>query len=352
MPNSQTDFKLPGLSQGIESFNSLIVAIAFGYSGRWNARRLENHFHAFWNLVLTALVNDLAPCVLVIPQFQLDTFNISPFTGDDSIQTFSQLDGNKLTPDFSVALFRAVQRRIANQVTTRPLFPTEFNLWRQTRILTMKLPCIVELKRPATRAAQSREAFASELDSLMGLAQVNLDKQAELAFEWQLNMEKVVLIACCGEYWSWKAATRPIDTLSDSDILPPLLTNPDATDSGGHTGGPRPSNPHPKVKPERKPEKAKFFHYMDLGPHSMEYERADVNDAAPTDDEWTLNILFGSAASAQHFYLILQMQLSEQEGWEDQPVDVRLLWLYIFIYLFFSRLILILIWIWMKTSRI
>lgn len=88
MAPSHSDFELPGLaSRGLASW---IVAISFAYSGQWNSRRLENHFHAFWNVVFLDLVSNLTPETLVIPQFQLDIIDDEPLAPDDSIITTSQ----------------------------------------------------------------------------------------------------------------------------------------------------------------------------------------------------------------------------------------------------------------------
>jgi hypothetical protein len=103
MSHSHSDFELPGLaSRGLASW---IVAISFAYSGQWNSRRLENHFHAFWDLVFLDLVSDLTPETLVIPQFQLDIIDDEPLAPDDSIITTSQPDAKVLTPDFAIAVF-------------------------------------------------------------------------------------------------------------------------------------------------------------------------------------------------------------------------------------------------------
>jgi hypothetical protein len=96
MPHSPPDFELPGLSS--HRLASWIVAIAFAYSGKWNSRNLENHFYAFWSLVLLDLVDDLAPNTIIIPQFQFDTIDGTPVAPDDSIATTEVFTVPPLSP--------------------------------------------------------------------------------------------------------------------------------------------------------------------------------------------------------------------------------------------------------------
>ena|ERR1700734_3756285 len=47
-----------------------------------------------------------------------------------------------------------------------------------------------------------------------------------------------------------------------------------------------------------------FECYTELGEGGMETVKPNVEDTTPVDHEWFLPILFGSEASAQHFFLI------------------------------------------------
>jgi hypothetical protein len=157
MSSSHSDFELPGLSsRGLASW---IVAISFAYSGKWNSRNLENHFHAFWNLVLLDLVSDLAPHAIVIPQFEFDLLNGGPLVPNDSIATTPQAEAKEITPDFAIAIFHLVKRHISTTLSTLPpvVFPSTFNYWRNTKVRRMKIPLIAELKRPATRHAKYQQ---------------------------------------------------------------------------------------------------------------------------------------------------------------------------------------------------
>ena len=118
MSHSHSDFALPGLSS--RGLSSWIVAISFAYSGQWNSRRLENHFYSFWNFVLLDLVDDFAPDVIVIPQFQFDILDDTPLAPDTSKVTAAsaQAEAKELTPDFSIAVFDLVRRHISATLPT------------------------------------------------------------------------------------------------------------------------------------------------------------------------------------------------------------------------------------------
>jgi len=70
----------------------------------------------------------------------------------------------------------------------------------------------------------------------------------------------------------------------------------------------------------------KFIRYTELGKGVMEYVKPNVEDALPPNDEWSLPILFGSEASAQHFFLIHHFLEVEQlepgmQNQEDRQSD-------------------------------
>jgi len=66
-----------------------------------------------------------------------------------------------------------------------------------------------------------------------------------------------------------------------------------------------------------------FERYTELGEGGMETVKPNVEDATPIDDEWSLPILFGSEASAQHFFLIHQFLEAE---WEVRGVEDQVSW--------------------------
>ena len=346
MSYSHSDFTLPGLShRGLASW---IVAISFAYSGQWNSRRLENHFHSFWNFVFLDLVDDLAPDFIVIPQFQLDVLD-EPVAADTSISTFAEANAKELTPDFSIAVFNLVRRHIDATLPIPPLFPAEFNLWRNVRVNMMKIPLIGELKRPPSRRAKSRGAYLQDLLTCMWSAQDDLRKQAEHAFLMQPSMDEIILVACCGEWWSWMISLRAayvtqefklpqkvagpqdeikleeddrkpkVPELRTRECLPrPAKTHakgkyrdlsppsPSGSDKIPYTYKPGKRRPKgaPKKKEVKKKKEAEFIRYTELEEGTMECVKPNVEDAFPPENNWSLPILFGSEASAQHFFLI------------------------------------------------
>ena len=223
MSHSHSDFKHLGLSScGLESW---IVAIVFAYSGKWNSQNLENHIYAFWNLVLLDLVNDLAPDTIVILQFQFDTVNGAPVAPNDFIATIAQAKAKEVVPDFAIAIFHLVRCHISAMLCISPiLLPAMFNHWCNIKLGQTKIPLITEVKHPATHWAKFREHFGEALKVQMGFAQADLLKQAKHAFLMQPAAKKVVLLACCGECWSWMVSMRA--TCVEEFILPNFL-NPE-----------------------------------------------------------------------------------------------------------------------------
>ena len=311
--------------------------------------------------MLLDLVDDLTPDVIVIPQFQLDTINNGPLAPDTSKVTTAQADAKELTPDFSIAVLDLVRRNISDTLPTSPLFPEDFNLWRKVKVRMMKISLIAELKRPPSRTAKSRIVFLDDLLNRMESAQNDLEKQAEHAFVMQPSVDEMLLVACCGEWWSWMISTRahmmedvnlPQDVASlampptEEDELeeevPALRTRESLPRSakfhlkGRYREAPSPPPPSESDKvpynprsqaavgdgePEMKEGKdGNFMRYTELEKGTIEYLQPNVEDAIPPNDEWTLPILFGSEASAQHFFLIHRFLEAERlmPGAENQ----------------------------------
>ena len=92
-----------------------------------------------------------------------------------------------------------------------------------------------------------------------------------------------------------------------------------------------------KKEKKKKGKDVEFFRYTEFEEDEMEHVKLNVEDALPTDDEWTLPILFGSEASAQHFFLIHNFLEAERlmPGTENQvslypytnlDVNLTLIW--------------------------
>jgi hypothetical protein len=361
MSQTHSDFELPGFSsRGLASW---IVGVSFAYSGKWNLRNLENHFHAFWNRVLTDLVNDLEPDTIVIPQFQFGTLNDVPLALDESIAMTPQAEAKEIMPDFSIAIFHLVRRHTSPTLSIPPaLFPATFDSWRDIQVRQMKIPLIAELKRPPTRHAECKEDFTEALIVQMQLAHADLLKQVEHAFLMQPVAKKIVLLACCREWWSWMIATRAVHV--QEPVLQDLLKIEDEEESEvnitlhdipesrtqehlphrtknvakGTYCDPPPSPPCESEKVPYKPrprgskapggegdargqentKNVQFKRYTELKEGAMETVKPNVEDATPVDDEWSLPILFGSEASAQRLFLIHRFLEAE---WEVRGVE-------------------------------
>ena len=307
--------------------------------------------------MLLDLVDDLAPDVMVIPQFQLDTLDDKPLAPNTSINTNAQTDAKEVTPDFTIAVFDLVRRHISAELPIPPLFPADFHSWRDLRVNMMKIPLIAELKRPPSRRAKSREVFFQDMIVQMMSARRDLRNQVEHAFHMQPEVDEIVLVACCGEWWSWMISTRAAQVFSfpqdetalseeieesdDDDDVPELRTReslprlakmhpkgkyrearspPPPSDLDKIPYRPRSETADGEGNPNEEGADIKFIRYTELEEGAMEYVKPNVEDAMPPDNEWSLPILFGSEASAQHFFLIHRFLEAERlmPGTESQ----------------------------------
>ena len=182
--------------------------------------------------MLLDLVDDLAPDVIVIPQFQLDILDDKPLA-DTSITTTAQTAAKELTPDLPIAVFKLVRRHVPAALPVPPLFPADFNLWRDVRVNMMKIPLIAELKRPPSRRAKSRRIFSQDLRTRMDKAEEDLVKQVEYAFSYAAisgrdsisgMLRRMVVLdgfyACCPRLATGQDVARPPNRIGDTDDDP------------------------------------------------------------------------------------------------------------------------------------
>jgi hypothetical protein len=230
---------------------------------------------------------------------------------DVSIRTDPGANGDECIPDFSIMSVHAMHRYQSSS-STNPRFPA-LEDWDRLRIESAKPLVIAELKRPAPRSARDALEFRERLGGLMDLAIDDAEEQARLAFGVTLykELDEIILIAACGEWWMFRVATRK--GMPSEDIWDPLESPDEDGDddekvlynhrSQGKTPGPRVT--------------ASVQRYTDLGPDEMAVFNGDVEDAMPPADEWSKFILFGTEASNQHFFFIHRW-LKEQRG--EAPV--------------------------------
>ena len=309
---SHADFQPSGLVPPRKDTSAArwTVTATWAYSSRWNNRRLEHHFH-------------------VVPQYQIDSINKGPAGPNDSIATEAQKKAVEFTPDFSIVKSLVVPR--GNVPITIDAFP--ITSWNDFTVKAFTVPCIAELKRPPSRRSPSLRSFLRDLDGCFGFASASLEKQVENAFAMQSkNVDKVIMVACVGEWWSWKIAKREsyiFDSGSSSnDILLPSLFAPGPSEKPPRSQPPReaknddsrrkamdlhdepikssdklPYSPRRKGQKRAKERSDHAIRYTDLG-HEMEPVKEDVEEATPIDDEWSGYILLGSPASNQRLFLI------------------------------------------------
>ncbi|KAF8066596.1 hypothetical protein FPV67DRAFT_1495641 [Lyophyllum atratum] len=306
MSNSHSDFVLPGLATNRHGPATLIVTLVYAYSRRWNRRRLEHHTYAFWDKVLSYLIADLEPNVFHIPQ--LSIHNPPSQYPDSSFRTDAGANGDETIPDFAIMGADATNWSV-NSTTMSPKFPP-LEKWRDVKIHSLKPLVIVELKRTATRSAQTVASFIDNLRLSISAAQVAAEDQAILAFEAFKELKEIILIAAAGEWWTFKHVRKgSLDKFQLEGLQDQLPYNQRQGKKGSKT----------KSKPQVLP----FIRYTDLGPHEMETLKADVEDAMPETNQWSLNILFGTEVSNQRFYLIHHW-LGEQRGEVGDPYDETL----------------------------
>ncbi|KAF8876397.1 hypothetical protein BD779DRAFT_1560484 [Infundibulicybe gibba] len=344
----------------------LITTIALGYSGNWNARRLENPFHAFWSLVLGEWISDLHPHAFLIPQYQIDTIEQTPGP-DDSVGTITRGDANEITPDFAIAIADLISRATGSPIPPTP-FPSNFDSWRDVKLTRLLVPALAELKRPPPRSQELEGEFIEKLFASFSVARRQLLAQAKHVFIKYPYMDQVILIACIGEWWSWRIAARtdfisvepetildetihrgrmgrvPSHTPISGNAQPPRTDNASPIATSGQrrstqkaTPGTRTSrtqrqgklkyNPgRRRTAAEKEEERARtriFHRHDDLPAHEQEQPGGDEQAILERSlTRWSKYILFGTEASAQHFSIlhgVLEKQVPQVPDASQQP---------------------------------
>ena len=296
------DFELPGLSNNPHGPATLTVALAFAYSRRWNRRRLEHHTYAFWDQVFCHLIYDLQPYLFHIPQLVIH--NSPTELPNLSIRTDPRANGDEKIPDFTVMGVNAMHR-FKTSDRENPHFPTLEN-WNRLVINSAKPFIITELKRPPPRSV-SLQKFRIKLKLLMRMAMNGADEQAQLAFGVSLygeDFKSVILIAACGEWWTFKLATKIRVEQGSYDVLSGLYDNGEA-DSDNDKVSYESHSSHGKTKSQRIGSQATVARrHTTVDPDEMAVLQDNVEDAMPATDEWSEYILFGTQASNQRLFLI------------------------------------------------
>jgi hypothetical protein len=223
-----------------------------------------------------------------------------------------------------------VPRHIAQESLNRHPFAN----WNEFKISLFIAPLFAELKRSPSRRCATIDIFREVLAGLFDEAMRGLEKQVENGFAMQSKeINKIILLACVGEWWSWKVAERHRYVADDDEMN--LLGGLEESENAGSPKGPRklpprgsktalnrrkcfesddeseeeepsdklPYNPHRKGE-EKMPKRSPHpIHYTELGPFEERLEE-NVENAMPPEDTWSNFIRLGSPASNQRLFLI------------------------------------------------
>ncbi|TFK34783.1 hypothetical protein BDQ12DRAFT_715114 [Crucibulum laeve] len=353
----------------------LILAMASAYSGNWNPRGLESYFYGVWDMVLCDLINDL-PLLFVIPQHTIGTVDDGPVFPDVDLQDVSMMttaaaNAKSVLPDFVVMCaeysIRGNGRKEyvhmgsieesdtglddsdANIDFIPPGYiaiphisgglPQNILNSHLVKIENLLVCLVAEIKRCPTRHATSLTNFTKSLASVMTLARTDAETQAEQAFNSQQVTKKLLMVAACGEWWSWQIVEKGMyeSNGNDADFFSDSENNPSheesfshSQDSGAHRMDrpPRrtaalatkgtftdPSSPkisamdllpaHAKDKGGDKTKPTVAQRYLNLGAH-MQSAVGNIDEGKPLPADWSKYLLLGTEASNQALFLIHQ----------------------------------------------
>ncbi|KAF9562367.1 hypothetical protein CPC08DRAFT_722236 [Agrocybe pediades] len=133
------------------------------------------------------------------------------------------------------------------------------------------------------RQIRNEDDFLRILRHGMQSARKQAVSQARLAFkDGRYNVEKLVLIAMVGEWWSFRfvRASDVAETLSEE------------------------SSPEEKQKKIKYHRSSQLMRHQALRSPLVEEPVANIDDAVPPGSEWSNNILFGTPASNQRLFLV------------------------------------------------
>ncbi|KAF8632325.1 hypothetical protein AX17_004880, partial [Amanita inopinata Kibby_2008] len=165
----------------------------------------ESNYYGLWNCVLFELIEDLTSDFFVIPHHTI--YDLSQDLAN-STNTISGTTSNDAIPDFVVVAGQLFNRNDSSAIPLQDIAHISFDSWHNYQLLNVHVRVIVELKRPPTRRAETPTDFQFELEKHMKRAYQQLRRYAELGFKADLKINKLILFAACGEWWTWQQATR------------------------------------------------------------------------------------------------------------------------------------------------
>lgn len=312
LPSNHTDFKLPGLAANPDAITSLIVAFVFAYSRRANRRRLEDHFHGFWNLVLGHLVYG-SPYLILAPQMSIyyrNEDNLPPHP-EISFQTTAGKEEER-RPDFTIMGVRISSIASSKSSPSTPGFGKEFKNWNEMVFNSATPRILVELKRPPSRHLDSQASFEEALEYQFFYASLSAYEQAVTAFNCDdfASMDSIILINAVGEWWRFRILTR--DEVETANKAVPFFQELDEEQEQEKTKetktkkkGSRnqaPKKPTAKKSQSLPPKRVPIKIFRNL--NDLEPIYPDAEKCGPKKGYYTSNILFGSHQSNQCFHYI------------------------------------------------
>ncbi|KAF8055888.1 hypothetical protein FPV67DRAFT_1433640 [Lyophyllum atratum] len=278
---SNYPFSLPNTTgRGPESY---AISSGIVHSGQFNIRGLECHSYGTWNEVLQDLIAHLPPTVVLIPQFELDVFQVEhddTISVSDSISSLAQPDARGLIPDFTIVVTRAILRDSGVQIG-RGTLQGKFVPWIDLRIEALRPGLIAEVKRRPTRSARTAQRFASDLGVHLLKAKSALALQAKEAFRAHYETKRIILLALVGDWFAWKLAVcEDYHFSAGTEPRPRRAAVPKANnDASGTQDQPPASPPHAAVAAPMRPQAENQVVPPPLGPRA-EFQRVAKTKAA------------------------------------------------------------------------
>ncbi|KAF8066661.1 hypothetical protein FPV67DRAFT_1201187 [Lyophyllum atratum] len=311
------DFQLPGLASNPHALPGLIVTMAFAYSRRGNRRLLEDHFHGFWNQVLSHLVF-AEQYLFLAPQMSV-YYEENPSNNPNlSIETQPGM-AEELRPDFTIMGARLRNFTKQDSTSLHPEFPDNLRSWNQMVFLSGTPRVFVELKRPPSRRIDDAVSFGALLRNRLEVAGRDASAQAAIAFRRKdfSAADDIILIAAVGEWWKFSIIARKTwqahrDFMASNLQNTPFLLEEDVEEeeeekvsynkpSKKEKKVPTPPPTTRRTKPPP-PREALELHYDILGKEPF---HNDIESwPGPASGDFTGHLLFGSPESNQCFYYI------------------------------------------------
>ncbi|KAJ7230573.1 hypothetical protein GGX14DRAFT_343812, partial [Mycena pura] len=188
---------------------TLLAALAIILSYRYNPRSTEDSIHPLWNLVLIDLCGSHLGRLLPTPQYRLWT---SPRdeASDAADTTLPDSEAKDVIPDYLILLY-VLKNKTKTTFRKFRALATRSNLPRSSVDLAyLKIPLLVELKRPMTRGFEDLGSYVVDLHRAFvnAKAQVRQQARALLSSPRFREQDEVIMIAGVGDWWTYFVLNR------------------------------------------------------------------------------------------------------------------------------------------------